>query len=43
MVVEKRHELLTANKRNCLTKLHIDNIVVEVGSIRLFAIRYGQV
>jgi len=37
MVVERRHELLTANKRNCLTKLYLDNKVIGFGSIRLFA------
>jgi len=28
---------ITANKRNCLTQLYLDNKVMEVGSIRLFA------
>lgn len=28
---------ITTNKRNCLTKMYLDNKVMEVGSIRLFA------
>ena len=27
MVVERRHELLTTNKRNCQAKLYLDNKV----------------
>jgi len=33
---------ITANKRNCLTKLYLDRKVIGVGSIRLFANRYAQ-
>jgi len=28
---------ITANKRNCLTMLYLDNCVMGIGSIRLFA------
>jgi hypothetical protein len=37
---DKNAQLVTANKRNCLTKLYLDNRVLKVGSIRLFAKRY---
>jgi hypothetical protein len=30
----KHLHYLTANKRNCLTKLQLDNKVMEVGNIR---------
>lgn len=35
-------QCITANKRNCLTMLCLDNYIMNFGSIRLFANRYGQ-
>ncbi|MBP8994819.1 MAG: hypothetical protein KBG30_13565, partial [Bacteroidales bacterium] len=33
---------ITANKRNCQTMLYLDNCVMGIGSIRLFATVGGQ-
>lgn len=34
---------ITANKRNCLTMLYLDNCVMGIGSIRLFATVSGYI